>query len=215
MDLNNEPESTTDFKNLSLNLPENHENSPNSGATTPIRISDCDLSQKIGFIKQLEFVHKLTDMVDKLRSVDRTLRGEILCRGLKKLNEKPFELGANSDFLHFFMFFLHVLFLYLLIHSIIHSCIHSFIHSFIHLLAHKYNHSFIHPIIYSCIHSFIHSFIHSPIPLYLTSLLSPLSSRTPLSLIITYPRVGPHITSRRAQLPYNAHHCRGMPCVPY
>lgn len=89
----------TDIKNLSLNLPENHDNSPNSGSTTPIRISDCELSQKIGFIKQLEFVYKLTDMVDKLRSVDRAVRGEILCRGLKKLNERPSELGANSVFL--------------------------------------------------------------------------------------------------------------------
>ena len=104
LDFNNEIDviQVTDFKNLSLNLPENHDNSPNSGSTTPIRISDCELSQKIGFIKQLEFIHKLTDMVDKLRSVDRAVRGEILCRGLKKLNERPSELGENSVFLHFF-----------------------------------------------------------------------------------------------------------------
>ena len=97
LDFNNEIDAiqVTDVKNLSLNLPENHDNSPNSGSTTPIRISDCELSQKIGFIKQLEFIHKLTDMVDKLRSVDRAVRGEILCRGLKKLNERPSELGEN------------------------------------------------------------------------------------------------------------------------
>ena len=103
LEFSDDSDKMTDIKSLSLNLPENHDNSPNSEATTPIRIPDCDLTQKIGFIKQLEFIHKLTDIVDKLRSVDRALRGEILCRGLKKLNEKPSELGANSEFLLIFL----------------------------------------------------------------------------------------------------------------
>lgn len=103
LEFSDDSDKMTDIRSLSLNLPENHDNSPTSGSTTPVRISDCDLTQKIGFIKQLEFIHKLTDIVDKLRTVDRALRGEILCRGLKKLNEKPSELGANSAFLPEFL----------------------------------------------------------------------------------------------------------------
>ena len=57
--------------------------------------SDCDISQKIGFTKQLEFIYKLTDLVDKLRFIDRPLRGESLCSGLAKLNESPDDLGVS------------------------------------------------------------------------------------------------------------------------
>jgi hypothetical protein len=79
----------------SYNTAEKHEITPNSGTNTPTRnpVSDCDVSQKIGFIKQLEFMHKLTDLVEKLRFVDRALRGDVLCGGLKKMNEHPSALG--------------------------------------------------------------------------------------------------------------------------
>ena len=69
-----------------------HENNPISVRDLP-PVSDCEISQKIGFIKQLEFIHKLNDLVEKLRFVDRPLRGDALNKGLKKLNEKPSELG--------------------------------------------------------------------------------------------------------------------------
>ena len=60
----------------------------------PVRQSDCDLSQKIGFTKQLEFIHKLTNLVENLRFVDRLQRTESLCAGLAKINESPEDLGV-------------------------------------------------------------------------------------------------------------------------
>ena len=60
----------------------------------PVRQSDCDLSQKIGFTKQLEFIHKLTSLVENLRFIDRLLRTESLCAGLAKINESPEDLGV-------------------------------------------------------------------------------------------------------------------------
>ena len=77
---------------ISDDLSDIHENNPISVRDLP-PVSDCEISQKIGFIKQLEFIHKLTDLVEKLRFVDRPLRGDALIKGLKKLNEKPSELG--------------------------------------------------------------------------------------------------------------------------
>lgn len=80
----------------SYNTCEKHENTLHSGTNTPTRnpVSDCDISQKIGFIKQLEFMHRLTDLVEKLRFIDRAVRGDVLCGGLKKMNENPSALGV-------------------------------------------------------------------------------------------------------------------------
>ena len=80
----------------SYNTCEKHENTLHSGTNTPTRnpVSDCDISQKIGFIKQLEFMHRLTDLVEKLRFIDRAVRGDVLCGGLKKMNENPYALGV-------------------------------------------------------------------------------------------------------------------------
>jgi phosphatidylinositol 4-kinase len=45
------------------------------------------------FGDQLDFIERLTDLVDKLRFVDRPLRTEMLCKALTKLNENMAELG--------------------------------------------------------------------------------------------------------------------------
>lgn len=54
---------------------------------------DCEYSQKIGFIKQLEFIYKLTESVDSLRYIERSLRTEKLLCDLIKMNENVPELG--------------------------------------------------------------------------------------------------------------------------
>ena len=69
---------------------------PHSGTDTPPQQPDCDSSQKIGFTKQLEFIHKLTDLVDRLRFVDRPLRNQMLCDGLTEINESPNDLGERE-----------------------------------------------------------------------------------------------------------------------
>lgn len=45
------------------------------------------------FGEQLDFIENLTDLVDKLRFVDRSLRTETLCKSLSKLNENISQLG--------------------------------------------------------------------------------------------------------------------------
>ena len=96
MELESTGSSSKSVKSASNHIPDDcsdiHENSPVSVRDQP-PVSDCEISQKIGFIKQLEFIHKLTDLVEKLRFVDRPLRGDALIKGLKKLNEKTSELG--------------------------------------------------------------------------------------------------------------------------
>ena len=73
--------------------------STSSDQLSALRDDDADHTrnknayQWSSFGEQLDFIEKLTDLVDKLRFVDRPLRTETLCKTLGKLNEKSSELG--------------------------------------------------------------------------------------------------------------------------